>query len=107
MNNIQTIQILPALNYVAPTITVVGTSSGLLIPVGLFQKYFCIYTLPGSATNVWLSLNNGAAVSKAGAFVAANGGGIQFGLGGFPMPTANINAITDGGVAQSLAIWGA
>jgi hypothetical protein len=93
--------------YAASSAATVNTTSGLLFSAGAFQRFLQICTLPGSTGNVWLNLAGGTAVVSQGTIVYANGGCTTFSGGGpLPVPKSQVNAITDGGSAQSVAYAG-
>ena len=96
----------PRTKYVTPPITVVGTTSGLLIPAGVFVQSVVIQTLPGSVGNVYLSLTGKPAVVGQGAIIPANGGAAIINNGQFGIPVDDVYAITDAALAQTVAIFG-
>jgi hypothetical protein len=85
----------------------VGTTSGQLVAAGALGRTLQVCTLPASTTNVWLNPAGGAAVVGQGVRVPAGGTGCPtFGTGNLPMPTGQINAITDSGSAQNVTLVG-
>jgi hypothetical protein len=100
-------QFQPPINYTLSTSASVGTTSGQLIPPGAAGNVLQICTLPGSGSNVWLNpVLNGTAVVDQGIPVWANGGCAYFGPGGWPMPKAGLQAITDGVSSQTVSVVG-
>jgi hypothetical protein len=95
-----------SLAYTTSSSGIAGVASGPLIAAGQFNRTVTMTTLPASVTNVWLNPTGGPAVIGTGHCVFAGGGSFTYGTLQYPMPTAAISAITDGGAAQSVAIAG-
>jgi hypothetical protein len=93
------------LAYSGSTSASVGTTSTQIAAAGAYTTALTVTTLPASTTNVWLGIGVPAVVGT-GILVQAGGGGFSFGGPGAPIPTGAINAITDGGSAQSVALAG-
>jgi hypothetical protein len=95
-----------AVTYAGSPSASVGTTSGTLVTAGAYTTILEVCTLPGSIANVWLRPDGGTAAPNQGIPVFANGGCTSFGTPALPIPTANINAMTDGGVAQTVTLAG-
>jgi hypothetical protein len=96
----------PPLAYLPSTSASVGTTSAQLVAGGTYARSLCITTKPSDTGNVWLGLGGAAAVVGAGDLAQGGGGSFCFGGPGAPIPTGAINAITDGAVAQTIALAG-
>lgn len=84
----------------------VGTTSGVLVAAGGCGRSLIVGTQPGSTSNVWLNVAGGEAAVGSGIMMGRGGGSFSFGGAGAPIPTAQINAITDGVSAQSVWLAG-
>lgn len=96
----------PPLTYSPIVSGTVGTTSNVLVPSGTFTTTFTIQTQPGSTGNIWMRPDGSVAVSGAGPYVFAGGGSYTFGTAAVPLPTADLTAVTDAGVAQKVSISG-
>jgi hypothetical protein len=96
----------PKLAYSGPASATVGTSSGVLFAQGAYSRLVQVCTLLSSTANVWLRLDGGVAAANAGVAVPAGGGCAYLGPAFLPLPTANVTAITDGGVSQTVTLTG-
>jgi len=94
------------LAYIGPHALTVQITSALLIAAGTHTTALTIQTLPGDPGNVWLRLDGSNAAPNTGVLVSGYGGSRSFGAPGFPVPSGNITAITDGGVPQTVLVSG-
>ena len=96
----------PPLAYSGSASATVGTSSGVLFAPGTYSRMVQVCTLPASTANVWLRLDGSAAAANTGVVVQSGGGCAYIGPAFLPLPTANVTAITDGGVSQTVTLAG-
>lgn len=85
----------------------VQTTSNTLVRAGTFSNVFTIQTQPGTTGNIWLNVSGGQAAIGSGPSILAGGASRTFGTAENPLPTGDVNAVTDGGAPVTVSIWGA
>lgn len=97
---------IPPLVYTGGAVASVGITTGVLVTAGQYKRALVITSLPGSINPVWLRADGQNAVIRTGILLAPNGGSVVFGNAAFPIPTAAINAITEGASAVNVTLAG-
>ncbi len=86
-----------AISYASPLTTIsVTTSSTTILAAATYTKSLTLCTEIADAGNVWLNLNNGAAVVNSGMYIPAGGGCINL-----APPTGAITGISDSGTSHA------
>lgn len=96
----------PPLLYTGGAVATIGVTTGLLVAAGQYKRALVITSLPGSTNPAWLRADGQNAVIRTGILLAPNGGSVVFGNSAFPIPTANIMAITEGASSVNVALAG-